>query len=210
MLLRMIRHHLRGVSQAAKPMSRCGVLACQASPKYLWKGYCKNHYAKWRKYGDPVVSKYGRHGMHKTSEFRIWLGMKARCLNPANPGHENYGGRGITVCDRWMSFANFFEDMGKRPTRYHSIERIDNDGDYEPGNCIWATRAEQNRNTRQNVYLTKDGITLTAAEWADRLGISRPTVYGRIRKGFPTEAVLSQDDRRFHARKGERSFDVLT
>jgi hypothetical protein len=187
-------------------MARCGVLACTESPKYTWKGFCKNHYSKWCKYGDPLVTKYGKHGMTDTPEHRIWLGMKGRCSNPNYEGYHNYGGRGIRVCDRWLLFANFIADMGHRPSPLHSIERIDNDGHYDPGNCKWATREEQNRNSRQNVKLTHNGQTMTIAEWADKLGIKHATLYGRIREGFPVEAALSTYDRRFHATKGERSF----
>jgi hypothetical protein len=85
-----------------------------------------------------------------TAEYNSWMGMKARCLNPRDPSWENYGGRGITVCERWLSgFDLFFLDMRPKPSTDHSIDRIDNDGNYEPGNCRWATRSQQNKNTRR-------------------------------------------------------------
>ena len=89
------------------------------------------------------------HGKKNTSEYRSWYGMKSRCYNPNNKRYKNYGGRGIEVCDRWKdSFENFYNDMGSKPSSKHSIDRIDNDRNYEPGNCKWSTATEQNRNQR--------------------------------------------------------------
>lgn len=89
------------------------------------------------------------HGMTGTPEYRSWRSMLQRCMNVSSNRYMNYGGRGISVCDRWMDFANFFSDMGSRPSLDYSLDRIDNDGNYEPGNCRWATRSEQQRNKRR-------------------------------------------------------------
>lgn len=131
------------------------------------------------------------HGMSYTSEYRIWTRMKQRCYSDTT-GAKNYRDRGIKVCDRWLeSFENFYEDMGSRPSPKHSIDRIDNDGDYCPENCRWATRTEQQNNTSKNVRLTLNGETKTMTEWARVLGISPQTIRARNRKGWSDEKVLT-------------------
>lgn len=90
------------------------------------------------------------HGMWKTPEYRTWIRIKTRCENKNTPYYYNYGGRGISVCERWSnSFENFYSDMGERPTPQHSIERKDNNGNYEPSNCVWETRCKQQQNIRK-------------------------------------------------------------
>ena len=89
-----------------------------------------------------------KHGMYLTAEYRIWQGMKARCLNPDSAAFKNYGARGITICKRWYNFEEFYADMGPRPSKGHSLERVDNDNGYAPSNCIWATKKEQAANRR--------------------------------------------------------------
>jgi hypothetical protein len=91
-----------------------------------------------------------KHGYHKTSEYRSWQHMKARCTNPNNDNYRYYGGRGIMVCDRWMkSFADFIVDMGLKPSKEYSLDRIDNNGNYEPSNCKWSSKSEQLSNRRE-------------------------------------------------------------
>ncbi len=91
---------------------------------------------------------FARHGMSQSPEYTSWQQMKNRCLNPNGEVYKNYGARGIRICDRWLSFENFLEDMGKRPSPRHTLGRLDNDGDYEPDNCEWQTATEQNKNRR--------------------------------------------------------------
>jgi len=116
-------------------------------------------------------------------ESAILSQMIQRCHNPSNPAFSNYGGRGIVVCDRWReSLSNFLEDLGPRPGRNYSVDRIDNDGNYEPGNCRWASRREQNRNTRQNVQLTIDGRTQCRTAWAEETGVPAAVIRDRMEK----------------------------
>lgn len=109
------------------------------------------------------------HGMYRSSEYTTWIGMIQRCCNTKVPYYQYYGGRGIIVCDHWCkSFENFYADMGPKPSPKHSIERIKNDGNYEPGNCRWATRKEQSRNMRNNRIVVVDGISMTLLHAAEQ------------------------------------------
>lgn len=124
-------------------------------------------------------------------ERAIIAGAIQRCHNPKNPNFDNYGGRGIVVCHRWQESAeHFIADMGPRPTPKHTLERIDNSGGYNPGNCRWATRAEQNANTRQNHRLTIDGESLILAEWARRAGVSGNLIRDRLRLGWDSKRAV--------------------
>lgn len=129
-----------------------------------------------------------RHGEMKNRSYRVWVAMKGRCLNPTNKDYKYYGARGITVCHRWRtSFLNFLADMGERPEGM-SLDRINNDGHYEPSNCRWATAHEQGGNRRCNAYISYNGITLCSAAWARRLGVSNRYVYLR-RKQYGGDAI---------------------
>lgn len=120
------------------------------------------------------------HGMSNSPEHRIWIGMRSRCSNPRNTKWHIYGGRGITVCERWDSFEAFFKDMGQRPSSIHSIERIDGNGNYSPDNCAWASPTTQNRNTTRNRSLTYRGRTQTISAWAEEAGMAYGTLYRRL------------------------------
>jgi hypothetical protein len=124
-------------------------------------------------------------------EYKARHNIISRCHNPNTPRFADYGGRGITVCERWReSFENFLADMGLRPSPRHSIDRIDNGGNYEPGNCRWATRWEQMTNRRNNRLLTCHGKTQCLSAWAREVGISVNSLRGRLDAGWPLERAL--------------------
>lgn len=132
------------------------------------------------------------HGRSKTLVYKAWAAMKERCLNPANIHFESYGGRGITVCERWRnSFADFIADMGERMSGC-TLERIDNNGNYEPGNCKWATRREQQRNRRCNRILVVNGTAKCISAWAEEMGVTFSVISNRLSYGWSDEeAVLT-------------------
>jgi hypothetical protein len=122
-----------------------------------------------------------KHGLSHTPEYDTWTGMKQRCFNPETEGYSRYGGRGITVCERWKdSVENFIQDMGPRPGPEYSIERKEVDGDYEPNNCYWATMDIQQNNRRNNLVFTHDGQTRTLAQWSRHLGIPYTRLHTRL------------------------------
>jgi hypothetical protein len=124
------------------------------------------------------------HGKCTSQEYRSWSAMLQRCCNENSESFARYGGRGILVCERWQnSFENFLADMGCLPSKNHSIEREDNNGNYCIENCRWATRVEQARNTKRNRMLTHDGRTQCLAAWAEELGLHSRTLHNRIVRG---------------------------
>lgn len=129
------------------------------------------------------------HCMYGTPEYRAWIGMHTRCYNPNRPFWARYGGRGIKVCDRWhsktptTSFLNFFEDMGRKPTAKHTLERLNNDADYSPSNCVWALESQQARNRSNTNVVEYDGRSQCLKDWAKELGVDRGSIYRRRAKG---------------------------
>lgn len=135
-----------------------------------------------------------RHGATKSHEYRIWRTMKDRCYREKCGCYETYGGRGIRVCDRWFnSFENFIEDMGLKPSPKHSIDRINNDGNYEPGNCRWATSVEQGSNKRNTRYVDYKGEKMTVIKFAELIGLKYGTVLKRLKNGMTPEQVASAE-----------------
>lgn len=131
-----------------------------------------------------------------TPEYKSWARMKNRCYNKGNKSYKNYGGRGIKVCERWVNSAsNFISDMGPKPSRFHSVERVNNNGDYEPTNCKWATRYEQSRNRTDSFKITFNGETKTITDWANQIGMKRTSLRNRIASGWPLEKALNPSAR---------------
>lgn len=132
------------------------------------------------------------HRMSNTPIYKVWSSMLSRCRNKNDAGFANYGGRGVMVCKRWECFELFLADMGERPSAKHSIDRFPNqNGNYEPGNCRWATRTEQNRNKRTNRILVYNGKAATLSEWSIVTGIKRSTISMRLKAGWSVDQTLS-------------------
>ncbi len=150
-----------------------------------------------------VTSKRSKtHGMHESPTYKSWRSMIRRCEAPGDISYPRYGGRGISVCDRWRaSFQAFLDDMGERPSKAYQLDRIDNNGSYENENCRWATRKEQARNRRSQTILTFNGESLCVSEWAERMGVERGRLQNRINLGWAVERILTEPVRRYKRRK---------
>jgi len=135
-----------------------------------------------------------KHGCRHTRAYKCWSSMKERCLHPWHKSYANYGGAGVTICERWLnSFENFLADMGQPPKGY-TIDRIDTRGNYEPGNCRWATNKEQQRNKTNNRLLTAFGETKPAVVWLEdpRCAANRTALYKRLENGWDHERAITQ------------------
>ncbi len=146
-----------------------------------------------RRAGQPRVS----------PEWGCWSGMRTRCTNPRAKSWSRYGGRGISVCERWNDFENFLADMGPKPTPQHSIEREDNNGDYEPGNCHWAKGKEQRDNRRVTRWIEVRGERRTITDWSDLTGISRSALRARLNLGWSVERALFEPVSASHQQRGK-------
>jgi len=152
--------------------------------------------------------KHGR-GQDKAGEYRIWKAMKERCYYSKSKGYPNYGGRGITVCDRWLhSFENFLADMGERPSKSHSIDRIDTDGNYCLENCRWATPIEQGNNKRRNNFYEHQGRRLTLRQWGDIVGLSYQVLRARRDLKWSVERMLTEPIKKDANRKAGQKVNI--
>lgn|SRR5574344_1125675 len=142
-----------------------------------------------------IDKKRKKHGKTNTAEFSIWSAMIKRCYNKNDISYERYGARNIKVCDRWLDkengFMNFYKDMGNRPNALYSIDRIDNNGNYESDNCKWSTNIEQQNNKRNNHLLTYNNETHTIAEWSRICGIKPQTIWSRLNRGWTVFETLT-------------------
>lgn len=148
-----------------------------------------------------------KHGMHGTPEYKTWAAIIQRCNNPKNPKYSYYGGKGITVCKRWLTFENFLTDIGLRPSVQHTIDRFPNgEGNYEPKNCRWATKKQQAQN-RHNVHqITFNGETHCIAEWTRKLNLSKDLIRRRLfMLGWSIERALTTPSQIKNGRKPNRS-----
>ena len=125
-----------------------------------------------------------KHGLCRRPEFHVWITINQRCNNKGNHKYPIYGGRGIKICKRWSEFVNFYADMGPRPSPLHSIDRIDNDGNYCPENCRWATKEIQANNRRTNIYVTHKGERVSVTQLERRLGVRCNSIGQRLRRGW--------------------------
>jgi hypothetical protein len=158
--------------------------SCGCLSKELTAGRCLTHGA----------SAGQSRGESLAPEYRSWRSMRTRCLNTRSQYYASYGGRGVRICERWQGedgFANFLADMGKKPTPKHSIDRIDNDGNYEPGNCRWATKRQQVNNRRATRFVECRNRRLLVSEWARETGLSPECIRARLRSGWPAERAVS-------------------
>lgn len=149
------------------------------------------------------------HGGSQLPEFCVWHSMLQRCCNPRLANYKNYGGRGITVCERWLEFANFLEDMGDRPSAKHSIDRIDNDKGYSKENCRWATQSQQRRNARSNRLLAFNGSVKCVTEWSEHLGIPRHVLQLRLNRGWSIKRTLSTPARNYNVSPSRVTAPIL-
>lgn len=142
----------------------------------------------------PKTCPSATHGMSRTRTYSIWAGIIKRCTNHKSTDYAEYGGSGIQVCDRWRnSFEAFYEDMGPCPSTEHSIDRINNDGNYTTGNCRWATRKEQQLNKRNTIWVEAFGERKTLQEWIydPRCVVPYATLWGRLKRGMPAEQAMT-------------------
>jgi hypothetical protein len=154
------------------------------------------------------------HGMSNSQEYKAWDMMRRRCSDRTNKSYRHYGGRGISVCSEWSdSFEAFYRDMGPRPSSHLTLDRIDNNGNYEPGNCRWATYIQQARNGRHNRLLTFNGQTLCMAAWAEQIGLKLSVLKSRLHRGWTTDRALTEPlktaARKRRSSKGKGMYDAV-
>lgn len=134
-------------------------------------------------------------------EYRAWRNMRQRCLNPKVPNYHRYGGRGIKICIQWNNFETFLEDMGKKPEKNRSLERRDNNGNYEPANCYWANREQQENNKESTIILEHNGESLSLMQWSRKLGMNYDQIRARHRTGWSTKDIIESPKNLYHVER---------
>lgn len=198
--MRMLKHNgeTRSMTQWAKEI---GIAPSTLSKRVkLWgvtKALSKAPSLRWKS------SSRENHGLSKSPEYKAWSAMLGRCLNPFHPQFPDYGGRSISVCSEWRnSFLPFLEHIGKRPYPKAQLDRIDNDGSYEPGNVKWSSPEQNGCNKRNNRHFTHNGQTLTIAEWVRHFSLNRGTLNRRIAKGWSVMEALTVPARKYRKESG--------
>lgn len=187
-------HRLTVVSKATPPAGRRGTFwncRCECGTEtVVYQGHLRSGATKGC--GCARIGVNRTHGMSRTPEYRAWENARSRCTNPRNKRYPLYGGRGIRMCAEWStSFEAFIAHMGRRPTKRHSLDRIDGDGHYEPGNCRWATIEEQNNNRPHfNRTLEVGGSTMTVAQASRAYGVPHGTILDRLDRGLSGEEAV--------------------
>ena len=184
---------------------RCGNF-CVAEPSRLVSGKTKSCGCYHRR----VLGDNRRtHGLSRSLEYSVYQQMLERCYDSSHRAYRNYGGRGIRVCVRWRhSILAFVQDVGHRPDKSHTLDRINNEGDYELGNCRWVLRATQNRNKRTNVLVTHNGETKCLTDWAKEYGVNHVTLSYRLKQGWDTTRALTTPTRRVDGDDAAMSYRV--
>lgn len=166
----------------------CDIDGCENIHKA--RGFCSKHYTRDLRL-NPTSKRVTKHGYSKSPEYRTWRGMKTRCYNANSREYANYGGRGIVVCSQWKdSFSAFIDYVGPKPSAKHSLDRINNDGNYEPGNVRWVTIETQANNKSSNHTITYNSVQMSTTQWAKLKGIGRTTLQNRLNKGWDIARAL--------------------
>lgn len=143
-----------------------------------------------------LSNQFRTHGSSGTKAYNAWSAMRGRCNNPNNPNFHHYGGRGIKICERWERFENFLADMSEPPSTKHSIDRMNNDGNYEPSNCRWATQKQQSRNKRLTTFVEYQGQQRPLSEWCEMLGIPFTRTDSRLARGWAVSDAFEKPYRK--------------
>lgn len=142
---------------------------------------------------EKLISRITKHNKSTTPEYTSWESMKHRCLNSNNKYYKNYGGRGITVCDEWLTFEGFFKDMGNKPEKNFSLDRIDVNKGYYKDNCRWASRYTQDRNRRDNIFIEHEGEKYILSDLAKKVNMHQQTLKARLLRGLPVDQAILKD-----------------
>ena len=187
---RLTPYGLLGIHKGARWLCRC---ACGKFTITTAAHLLAGHTTSCGCYGATrAAARNTTHGQCRTLIYSRWTDMLTRCYNPKWKQYKDWGGRDITVCDRWRKFENFYADMGEPPTSKHQIDRINNNGNYEPANCRWATKTQQARNARNTVWVGHKGEIHCLAEWAEITGIKASILSDRLRAGWTIEKAFTK------------------